>query len=566
MLNITETLKILNSFNINSHKYGPTIYQENDNIGICLDIKDSNFGFLTRSFTFQDSNSLEDFLKKYNWYKDNHEKYNVNLSLTEYDTKTPKIKYTRDNLELTLNDMLNIDNIITENKEQIINSDNKNAYLININKITEYLIKIKKQKDTIKTEKNNLKIQENELKYQLLIALSKYYGRNNIPMKNAVSLENIIPNNDAILLQNNAKNISNKSVLEVKNYLTTLINITKEEELDEKHIINVYSNLVYKFNIEILNKQIEFVKNKINSEKNFSLRGSKNHNIDEELKSFLKTSKAPIKIELFIQESKQKILEKYNKITDVINAYTVISGENIIIPKTEIPKYINKKSILENLTSCFDALTKEVKVSLILYNSLYKNLCNYIINNNYPNIEDIKSHFDFEYYYKEIEEIVYNENNSHYLINYFNILNFKNLDSYITSLTEMCKNIENIKFNTIGPLKAFNIKETNKYKTFTINPIYNTPKDIYFIDIPTNTSVIYIPEKLEIDTDTKEIVTIATNNILIATNINSTNNTLTVNKYNKITEKYNNSDIIITTDLTLNKSTIFQIGTIEGAI
>lgn len=562
MLDIPNTLKILNSYNINSHKYGPTIYQNQDSIGICLDIKDSTFGFLTRAFTFNESNLLEDFLKKLSWYKKNNEKYNVELKLDNYNTKTPKVKYMRNNEELTLDTMLNIDKIITDKQEEITEYDNRNSYLINIQKITEYLIDFLKLKDNIKNEKNNLKIEENNLKYQLLIELTTYYGKKTIPEKKAVSLDNIVLNQSAVLLQNNAKNIENKSLPEIKNYLTTLINIAKTEEIDEKYLVNIYSNSVYKYNIEILKKQIEFVKNKIQSEKNFSLKGSKFHNIDEELKSFLKTDIAPVKIETFLTENKNKINTKYASISDINDAYKIISGNNIEIPKTVIPKYINKTSIIDNLNSNFNALSKETRANLILYNSVYKNICNYIIDNNYPEIEDIKSKFDFDYYYKEIEELVYNENNSHFLINYFNNINFKTLDTYINSLKEICKSVENCNFQTIGDLKAFHINESNNYKCLTTNPILSN-NEAYLLDIPQNSSVKYIPKKIEIDEDNKEMTIIDTNNIYIKGTIKDNNETIIVHKYNKIDEKYNNSDIIITKDLTINKTITFHLGNIE---
>ena len=47
-------------------------------------------------------------------------------------------------------------------------------------------------------------------------------------------------------------------------------------------------------------------------------------------------------------------------------------------------------------------------------------------------------------------------------------------------------------------------------------------------------------------------------------NIIDVNEVLTVNKYNKVNEKYDNSGIIVTKNLTLNKEYIFQLGYIEG--
>ena len=80
MLDKKELLKILSTYNITSNKYGPTIYENNTKIGLCLDIKESTFGYLTRIFTFDDQKKLEEFLNKYSWYKKNKNKYNITLN------------------------------------------------------------------------------------------------------------------------------------------------------------------------------------------------------------------------------------------------------------------------------------------------------------------------------------------------------------------------------------------------------------------------------------------------------------------------------------------------------
>jgi len=161
------------------------------------------------------------------------------------------------------------------------------------------------------------------------------------------------------------------------------------------------------------------------------------------------------------------------------------------------------------------------------------------------------------------EEIIYNENNSHYLVNYFKYINFKNLDSFINSLIEICKTITNTNFIPIGDIKAFGINDNNIYKSLTTNPLYNK-KDVHLITITPINKIIFVPEKIELNEDTKELNKTETNNIYVKCNIVDTNNTITINKYNKVESKYNNSDIIITTDLILNSETTFHIGRIEG--
>ena len=68
MLEIKEINKVLSSYGLKSNKYGPTIYQVNDTTGLCLEIKDPTFGYLTRVITFTTLDELDDFLSKYTWY------------------------------------------------------------------------------------------------------------------------------------------------------------------------------------------------------------------------------------------------------------------------------------------------------------------------------------------------------------------------------------------------------------------------------------------------------------------------------------------------------------------
>ncbi len=560
MLDKQELLKILNTYNITSNKYGPTIYEKENKLGICLDIKESTFGYLTRIFTFNDKDTLNEFLTKYSWYKKNKTKYNITLNFDKYNTKEPNIKYLYQNQELSLTDMLNLKEVITKNENNITEENKKYIYLTNIKALTEYLINIKKNKEQIKIEKNNLKTKENDLKHELLENLTIYYGRPKKPEKKAVSLENIFTNNDISVLQNNEINIQNKSLNDIKNYLTNLINITKEEELDEKHLVNIYSNNIYKYNIEILTKQIEFVKHKIEAEKNFNLKGSKIHNIDEELKSFLKNVKPPQNLNDYLNTTKTNIVNKYNAITNIEDAYYSLTGNNLNLPKKEIKTNKNEENPLKILTTKFNDLPLETKTNLIIYNSFYKNICNYIIDNN-PSIEDIKKNFDFNYYYHTLDEIIHNEYNSHYLITYFKNINFKTLDTYISSLISL-SNVLTTTFTIPIDLKLFTLNKNTTYKEYSLNPLFSKEQNLY-IDIPSNTNLIYIPDKIIVDEKTNELTLEKTNNIYIKGNITLNNETITVNKYNKIEQKDKESAIIITRDLKLNDSYTFYLGKLE---
>lgn len=561
MLNIKEIINIIGGYNINSTKYGPTIYHNKNEVGLCIEIKDSLFGFLNRYFTFTSKDQLENFLKSYSWYKNNQKKYPLTLKLDKYNTPNPNILYFYNDELLTLDKMLNIDSLKEVEKNNQNEEVKKEFYLESIKELTNYFINLKNNKINNIKEKNNLKTEENDLKHELIKELSNYYGKSKNFSKKAITLEIITNNFDVTTLLNNIDSLQDKKEVEVKEYLTILINNIKAEELSEKNLINLYSNEIYKYNIKILNKQINFVKNKIASEKNFNIKGSASHNIDAELKSFLSSVSKPIPINDFLNEHKNAINNKYSSI-NCDNAAKILCNKTII-EKAIIKENYNEEEIKKDLRNQFDNLDSKTKARLILYNSFYKPICNFIINNNYPSIEEIKSSFDWNYYYNEISDIVYNENNTHYLTKYFEYLDFKNLDSYINSIIEICKTMNNTKMNLLNKLKIFYLEDTNKYKLFTINPIYDTTKKVFTTELNQTNNIIYIPDQIEIDENTLELFTITTKNIYLKCNIEESLDTIIVTKYNKKQIKDKENKCIITTNLIKDKDYLFNIGYIK---
>ena len=554
MLTKNECLQILKSYNINSEKYEPTIYEGKNEIGICMDIKDSLFGYLTRIFIYNNKEDLNNFLKSFFWYKNNRQKYNITLSLDNYETKKPNIIYRYKNQSLTLDDMLHMEDFLKAEENDKKEKTEKNFYLESIKELTNYLINFKQMKENIKSEKNKLKTEENDLKFELLNELTIYYGKERTVNKKKITLDPPVEVNTTLLLEN-VKNIETKSLNEIKDYLNSLINIIKEEELDEKNLINIYSNGVYNYNIDILKKQIDFVKSKINAEKNFNLKGSKLHNIDAELRSFLKTNIAPVKIEVFLSDNKKQISKKYSNI-NLNNACQFITGKQLFIEPLKENNLVtinNNEYLLEE----FNQLENNKKANLILYHSIYKPICNYIIDNNYPNIEDIISNFDFNHYYNDLEEIIFNENNNHYLTNYFTNIDFKNLNSYINSIINICKDLENTSFTLQKDIILFASSQNTKYKGLTKRP---NPSSKYLIT--TKNNLIFIPYKLIIDWDNLDITLNNEEGYYTKDTIIEDIETIILNKYYK--KNMEKDGIIITTDLLLDSEITFNKSHLEG--
>jgi len=92
-----------------------------------------------------------------------------------------------------------------------------------------------------------------------------------------------------------------------------------------------------------------------------------------ELKSFLKTNIAPTKIETFIAESKKNINSKYERLTDIKDAYSTISGNKLAATNITINNNVyNKNNVITDLITKYNNLDSQTKAHLVLYNSFYK--------------------------------------------------------------------------------------------------------------------------------------------------------------------------------------------------
>ena len=120
-------------------------------------------------------------------------------------------------------------------------------------------------------------------------------------------------------------------------------------------------------------------------------------------------------------------------------------------------------------------------------------------------------------------------------------------------------------------INTFSLKTTKKITLFTLNnnDLYQElsknaifENNSFILNINPDTDVIYIPYKLQIDTEEDEITLIETDTFYYKGKISATDESLIVNKYTKA--PINNKEEIITEDLTLSSTTNFKIGVLEG--
>ena len=111
MLDIETALKILKGFGYDSSTIPPYIYKDSDSLGICYSFFDCLYGNLDRLALFENDQEMETFLKKFDWYKINSEKYNISIKLDDYENVNPKVIYIYDDEEIHYDEMQNVSSL-----------------------------------------------------------------------------------------------------------------------------------------------------------------------------------------------------------------------------------------------------------------------------------------------------------------------------------------------------------------------------------------------------------------------------------------------------------------------
>ena len=109
MLDLETVLELFRSFGFASTTSHPYIYKKGDTLGVCYTFYDNLYGELERVKFFDSKESMEDFLKRYHWFKENGLKYNVKIALDNYELVNPKVLFLRNDKLMVRGEMFNIE-------------------------------------------------------------------------------------------------------------------------------------------------------------------------------------------------------------------------------------------------------------------------------------------------------------------------------------------------------------------------------------------------------------------------------------------------------------------------
>lgn len=509
MLDLYTALELLKKYGYTSTSVHPYIYKNSDTIGVCYSLIDEKYGFLERVALFRAKEEMDDFLKKYQWFKQNGKANDVDMLFDRYDTPSPNILYYRKGKLMAADEMFNIskydeEEVIKEEKEVVSTYINvatnlikyydeiKNTEINFLKSLKELLqerrkkyydlqLLIDKYNDRIKIRKilneDNISLEAGiniDMERALKEKLSQY--RSEVPKKEeaitfikevfdlCMNLELNTNYLNGFVIEHNTKNDIVLATWKI-DYMNKII-----KNKDNPFLIKDLTKEFAKIDKEVMSKQASVVPNFIENCSNAIKKKYSYYNILE-----------PLKVADYLEEVKtnknyEAVATKYKKVVEKVEE------------KIELYDY---EDIVKDLDDQFKALPVQDQNELIYYFS-YQELFNLVIN--IPNYETLDvttiiSNLEKIDKWQDIKDKAYNNvkmaltisKNDVYKKSVFSTIDYTTLESFVTSLLKIFTNIkQNKKLILKANTEVYFV--TDKYDTLEQLSIIDTTLDIGYIN------------------------------------------------------------------------------------
>lgn len=478
---LKNAFNLTSKYGISLHKFGPFLSFVDKKIGLCLDIKDSKYGFLTRNYCFNTINEFEEFIKKYSYYK-NTLKGNTNLSLDNYFDVSPKLKYGFD--EKILVDQENEQKIVQAIK---MAADNLYIYLNNLYK--SRIEQIELRTDAHINMINNL------VEYKE--SLHKFYKK---------TYQEDVENNDETLYnyrnktKNNLKNFKNninklkkiQDIESLKNEIKLLVEEVKNYELDHEYYSLVYDLYLFKNKAYLLEQMNNHILNVLESEKSLT---------PQELKTELEAIKEQIVFsnnkESFIKDQLTDIEEKYSGIAD-LKEYNIADYLNKSeFTEITFTEFVDKKPVNKtiDLIKKYNEMNESNKRDLLILFSPLKKIINHIIT---IKSSDLNDYEDYRHFYMEIIDYLNMPDNLIFKKKYFNLIDFNSFESFIYSLIKFTDKINDMSFKLEKSCLVWSYSNDKNLIYASLNVLKSTEEFVNCLCLKEGTNVIYSAKKIRI--------------------------------------------------------------------
>lgn len=471
MLDLETAINLMKKYGYTSTTVHPYIYMVNNVIGVCYSFIDERFGVLERVALFRTSSEMDDFLKKYQWFKINGKKNNVTMKLDDYENPSPNIIYLRNGHVMAFDEMFNLekyDNL--EVQQKALNEVGR--YISEAASLMDYYNARKDEQTKFFKHIDDILKKHKQTYYDLQLLVDKYNGTehdrkiSNLETRDLDSGINI--NMERALKERLSQYKSNPpSKQEAIDFIEEVWNLCHNLELNKLY----YQNKVYEQ--QLINdtkhgvKKIEFMKSILDST-NFFKKDLDN--------AFLKIDKELAGTDVvlnddYVNKKIEEVNQKYSyydkldvlKVNTYLNETLVNSNYATLAikysqkeEKSEENIVLNYEAVIANLKEQFNSLSIVEQNSLILYFSDFGRLFNTIMKvDNYASIskEELVKNLERLTVFKDLKNIFYTNiktsvelsSNEAFKKSIFANYDFSSLESFLESCINTLNIVKNIK-------------------------------------------------------------------------------------------------------------------------
>ena len=499
MLDKESARKILKTYGFRNNSIEPILLEIDDMVNLFVTFK-TKYGLLSRTLPFDNTNNLEEFLKKYVWYKENLDNENILVEFDDYETKSPKITFMVDGKDFDLKDLE------PEEEIEVLEIDmtpEEDLQLLNV------------VKEKITNAFKNIETKERLTADAIADYSNKLLEYNKVTGEAIEDKEILFEKFDENKYRKEIDSIYDKynsDKINFVKYLDDMINLLENVLTDKTYIENVYLEACYREEINRLILKVQKYSEYqmvLNSKKLFKSK-SKSISFSQYLENdpIYKTeiSKKDIEEQIKIEASNTLIELKNNTVDELKLIYGIKEIEE---PKEEIKEEVlEKKEVdINDLNSYFLTLNNKQRNIALIISSPVKELLNMLDNMNLENaLREIKKEKYYFIKFRELYEVLANQDNFAATRKYLKLLKLDSIDEFISSIISIKQSLnmtrfslpENIiikyKMGVVLKQGLLNASIKNEY------PVNNKGSNSYYITTLKNKiDIYYAPYYIYID-------------------------------------------------------------------
>lgn len=515
MITLESALRIFKKYGYNSKTVSPFLYKKNKDIGVCYSYIDDKYGITERIALFNNEYDLDNFFKKFQWYKLNGKQKNVSLKLNNYEIANPDVLYIRDNHVMTDEEMFNMDNYDKKQEKNKKLSHTKRLLVEADNLMERYYL----EKEKISKYTNNLYSKERELRryYLELQSLVDKYNHVDNSFQTSEDVKEIEFDvkqeselNGSLVAYH--KKIPKEDIL--YSFIIKIWNLNKGLELNKDYMYALKVNDDIDEEMRIVVTKIDYMKEVLQKKKSIFRMISLKDKFDSIEKQSTYTSiydsDFEKKYKEFI-EKKYDVITKINefRLTEYLNNFKTNKEYDIErnVERCRFSKDVKVEGYNSDTDDIYKSLEKQFisnlnsdeRAALILYTSIYHELFDMIMNvDDYENIEisklmgllNITDGFKkiLDDCYQKVKNFIVLDENLDIRKSVFKNVNFDSDEKFVDSIKKNIIIISNI--NEKMTLK----KNTRLY--FAVNSLDDLDKDHFIV-----TSAIISPYLIKKNND-----------------------------------------------------------------